>query len=233
MTAGARAAALVLAAALSLGSLGCSRTSESPEEASVDAGFARDMAAHHAQAVEMAEIIRVTTADDAVRALATDIVLTQQAQIGRMHGWLEVWGLRPSSTLPRMAWMDHEGLMPGMASRTELETLRAATGVAADQRFLKLMIEHHRGGVDMAGVAAAKASRPEVRRLARAIVASQESDIRAMEEMLGVSAAADEQQDTAPEQRPGDHGEPERPGRRQVLHGAPSRFGPSAMTDRS
>lgn len=31
--------------------------------------------------------------DTEIRVLATDIALTQQAQIGQVQGWLDVWGL--------------------------------------------------------------------------------------------------------------------------------------------
>ncbi len=85
---------------------------------SSEAGFARDMMVHHAQAVEMAEIVRDKTESDDIRTLATDIALTQQAQIGIMQDWLDVWGLPASGTELAMSWMGHstEGPMPGMAT---------------------------------------------------------------------------------------------------------------------
>ena len=52
-----------------------------PGDGSPEAGFARDMIVHHAQAVEMAEIVRDRTESEQIEILATDIVLTQQAQI--------------------------------------------------------------------------------------------------------------------------------------------------------
>ena len=67
-------------------------------------GFARDMMVHHAQAVEMAEIVRDKTENENVRILATDIALTQQAQIGQMQGWLAVW------ELPRHRHREADGL---------------------------------------------------------------------------------------------------------------------------
>lgn len=76
-----------------------------PGEESAEAGFARDMSAHHAQAVEMAEIVRGRTESEEIGILAADISLTQQGQIGRMQGWLSVWGLSPTGSEPTMAWM--------------------------------------------------------------------------------------------------------------------------------
>jgi hypothetical protein len=54
------------------------------------------MITHHAQAVQMADTVRQKTQNDEIRALATDIVLTQQGEIGQMRGWLEEWGLSNS-----------------------------------------------------------------------------------------------------------------------------------------
>ena len=53
-----------------------------PGDDSAEAGFARDMIVHHAQAVQMAEIVRDKTQSDDMGLLATDIAPTQQAQIG-------------------------------------------------------------------------------------------------------------------------------------------------------
>lgn len=49
------------------------------------------MSDHHAQAVEMALLARDRTNDEELRRFALDIILTQQAQIGQMQGWLAVW----------------------------------------------------------------------------------------------------------------------------------------------
>jgi uncharacterized protein (DUF305 family) len=99
--------------------------SQPPSNDSADAGFARDMIVHHGQAVQMAEIVRDRTNSDAMRLLAADISLTQQAQIGIMQGWLQVWGLPITGEEPAMAWMGHptDGLMPGMATPEEIDQL--------------------------------------------------------------------------------------------------------------
>ena len=158
-----------------------------PGEDSPEVGFVRDMAVHHAQAVQMAEIVRDTTTDEEVRFLATDIALTQQAQIGRMHGWLDVWGVPPTGVEPPMAWMGMpvDGAMPGMASGEELARLRDLEGARADALFLRLMIDHHRAGVDMAKAVLERTRRSEVEELASAMVEAQEAEISAMSDLLG------------------------------------------------
>ena len=84
-----------------------------PAEGSADAGFARDMSVHHAQAVAMAEAIRDRTSDPDLKLLATNIALGQQGQIGRMSGWLDEWGLDQTSTATPMAWVRADNLLPG------------------------------------------------------------------------------------------------------------------------
>lgn len=175
-----------------------------PGDASSEAGFARDMSVHHAQAVEMAELARDRTDDSGVRFLAIDIALGQQAQIGQMQGWLAVWGLPATGTQPAMTWMGHAmpmgSVMPGMATMDDLARLRDGPDGEADATFLQLMIRHHRGGVAMAEAVIERTQRPEVRRLAQAIVDGQTAEIRAMQDLLrrkGI-ATANEAQGMAP-----------------------------------
>ncbi|MEU9758593.1 DUF305 domain-containing protein [Streptomyces sp. NPDC047985] len=78
-----------------------------PGTDSADAGFARDMAVHHQQAVEMSFVVRDRTRDEEVRLLAYDIANTQANQRGMMLGWLDLWELPKTAPGGReaMAWM--------------------------------------------------------------------------------------------------------------------------------
>ncbi len=163
-------------------------TDRPPAVDSVDAGFARDMATHHDQAVQMAQVVRDNSTDPAVRLLAYDIETGQLAQIGQMHGWLDAWGQTGQSAIPQMAWMGHSvpagQMMPGMATPAELAKLRGLRGKAMDVYFLQLMIRHHKGGLEMAQYGAAHASTPYVRTMASAIVSAQQNEVVTMEQML-------------------------------------------------
>jgi uncharacterized protein (DUF305 family) len=157
-----------------------------PGNDSAEAGFARDMIVHHAQAVQMAEIIRDKTNSDDMRLLAADISLTQQGQIGIMQGWLEVWGLPITGEEPAMAWMGHpmDGLMPGMATPEEITRLSQLPPDRADELFLRLMIAHHEAAIPMAQAILKRTDEPEVRELARSIVNSQKAEIENMKAMV-------------------------------------------------
>jgi uncharacterized protein (DUF305 family) len=187
--------------------IGSRMTGSHPSNDSVDAGFARDMQIHHTQAVQMSYAVSIATQDREVRQIAYDIMTSQQAQIGRMSGWLDAWELPAYSSAPLMAWMSGSGgpgghdmaggsgddeafvatdgaLMPGMATDTEMERLRESTGRDAEILYLQLMIDHHRGGVEMARYAANHAEDDEVRRVADRMATSQAVEIDAMNDML-------------------------------------------------
>ena len=166
-----------------------------PGESSVDAGFARDMSAHHEQATEMAQIVRDNGTDPEVRLMAYDMETQQLGQIGQLRGWLDSWGRTPQSSRPPMSWMDGgHGMtagqrMPGMATSAELARLRTLSGRALDVYFLQLMIRHHRGGLDMALAAAEQASTPYVRELAGKVAQAQQAEVVTMERTLRARGA--------------------------------------------
>ncbi|MFJ8857182.1 DUF305 domain-containing protein [Streptomyces sp. NPDC102451] len=207
------ALALLFAGAATVASArgdGAPAAPRTPSARSADAGFARDMAVHHQQAVEMSFIVRDGTQDEDVRRLAYDIANTQANQRGMLLGWLDLWELpktAPDGQGP-MAWMtgdghsghemegmegmDHDAaaLMPGMATRTELGRLRAARGEQAEILFLQLMTDHHKGGVAMARGCAERCTVPVEKRLARGMVEAQQSELDLMADMLAARGAA-------------------------------------------
>lgn len=182
---------LALTAALALAALlGAAGThlaaASAPSDDSPEAGFARDMATHHRQAVEMAFLILDRSDDPRIKTLATDVLATQQHQVGQMYAWLDIWGLPQAAADPPMTWMGHpvDGPMPGMATQSELRALAELTGPAADIEFLRLMIRHHQGGAPMAEAILDRSDDEIVTRLARAIVQSQSAEVHTMETML-------------------------------------------------
>jgi uncharacterized protein (DUF305 family) len=208
----AAAVALLLiggAAGMLIGLPGSAATT-TPSADSVDVGFAQDMTVHHEQAVEMASWTRDHTADPQVKQLAFDIETTQLQQIGRMQGWLGLWGASPFPTGRQyMTWMadpadpghghSMSGMsdtssagaarMPGMATDGDLKNLRGASGAQLDTLFLQLMLRHHVGGAGMLQYAAAHASLPEVRNLAAQALSAQTSEADLMRQMLAERGA--------------------------------------------
>lgn len=181
---------LLLAAGWAVGRM--SAPDPFPGQGSAEAGFARDMQVHHAQAVQMSMIVRDQTDDEQIRRLAYDIARTQQQQAGQMHGWLTVWGLPQASSQPAMAWMEEgtgqphteHGMMPGMATAAEINRLESAQGVVAERLYLQLMIPHHEAGIVMTDAILERSNNPAVTNLARAMRKAQQAEIQYMSELL-------------------------------------------------
>lgn len=93
---------------------------QTPRENSSEVTFTRDMMVHHAQAVEMATLIRDRTTDEELRQLTLDMILTQQNQIGQMQAWLHLWNVPQEGLEPPMQGM---GGMMGMAPQQRVNEL--------------------------------------------------------------------------------------------------------------
>ena len=209
-----RVVAIVLTALLALvgvfvlGRLTVGAVAPAPTTDSAAAGFLRDMQVHHAQAVEMALLVRDRTDDETVRTISYDIAVTQASQSGSMYGLLDAWNLPQLSSQPAMTWtllptidgsaggghqMDPEapGGMPGLATAAQIGELENATGDDAVRIFLTLMIAHHEGGVEMADAVLARTDVPQVVSLATGIRKAQQAEITAMQDLLAGLPPAD------------------------------------------
>ncbi|MFE2585184.1 DUF305 domain-containing protein [Streptomyces sp. NPDC059378] len=195
---GAAAAALVAAGAITYAvAEDHGPTAATPLAGSADAGFARDMAVHHQQAVEMSYIVRDRTEDPEVRRLAYDIAQTQANQRGMLLGWLDLWGLPKVSADAPMTWMGmgdmasgkDGSLMPGMATNTEMKKLGTLNGKQAEVFYLQLMTDHHKGGIHMAEGCVSACTVGVEKRLAQGMVDAQQSEIALMADMLKARGA--------------------------------------------
>ena len=147
-----------------------------------DVMFVVMMIPHHQQAVEMSDLLLAKSGVDAdVRKLAGQIKAAQQPEIDQMKGWLDDWGIDGS----HMNAMDHSGHMGGMLSKEQLATLRKADGPTGQKLYLEGMIKHHQGAIDMANNVLGVGQDPDVKKLAEAIVVSQQAEIVEMKKMLG------------------------------------------------
>jgi uncharacterized protein (DUF305 family) len=178
-----------------------------PGDAGADAGFARDMSQHHAQAVQMSQLVMQRTDDEDVRRLATDIDNNQSFERGQMAAWLGEWGLTRAGDREPMAWMeghDHASMdlptgvvMPGMATPVEVQELTESSGRKAEILYLQLMTTHHIAGVDMARAALVSARDPDVLAAAQRMVDAQSTEIAMMDDMLRARGAEPREDVTA------------------------------------
>ncbi|WP_454778539.1 DUF305 domain-containing protein [Georgenia muralis] len=164
-----------------------STTDESMTDAvhnDADTEFAQMMIVHHEGAIEMAELAASDASTEEVRALGERISAAQGPEIDLMTSWLEAWG-EPTAAEDDMAGMDHGGMdMGGLSQEEAMAELESAEGAELDRRFLELMIEHHRGAIEMAEGQLDEGADPAALALAEQIIADQEAEIAEMEELL-------------------------------------------------
>lgn len=149
-----------------------------------DAEFAQMMIVHHEGAIEMAELASSTAATDEVRALAQRIAAAQGPEIEQMSGWLDAWGeAQPADA--EMGSMGHEGMdMGGLDQQAVMDELSALSGTDFDQRFLELMIEHHRGAILMAETERGAGQNTDAIQLAGVIIDAQSAEVTEMSNLL-------------------------------------------------
>jgi uncharacterized protein (DUF305 family) len=129
-------------------------TPRAPLEA--DISFMQGMIHHHAQAVEMVDLLRTRSRNRKLQALGNRISISQTDEMKYMKQWLEDRG---QPTVMAHAQMDHSAmghdmkavasmpLMPGMLTPPQMQAL--ASGPAFDHLFPTGMIQHHTGALIM------------------------------------------------------------------------------------
>lgn len=153
-----------------------------------DVDFAVGMIPHHRQALEMSELAEDRAADPEVKELAEDIAAAQGPEIEQMSAWLDEWGVDVPENDGGHSGAGHDGgagqLMPGMMTGQQMEQLAETSGPAWDQLYLRAMIEHHRGAIEMAADEEANGRHPGALRLAEEIQRTQQAEIQRMEQLL-------------------------------------------------
>ncbi|EKT80366.1 hypothetical protein WSS_A22303 [Rhodococcus opacus M213] len=148
-----------------------------------DVAFLEGMYPHHAQAVQMADMVAGHTDNADVVALAAAIKAAQQPEMDRMSTWLQQWGQPvPTPDMSGMHGMNHGA---GMMSADQMDALTALSGTEFDRQWLTMMIEHHEGAIDMANTELADGENPEARQMATDIVTAQQKEIADMQAALG------------------------------------------------
>jgi uncharacterized protein (DUF305 family) len=109
-----------------------------------DVEFMQGMIAHHAQAIVMSRMAVSHGANPQVVKLSTKIDQSQVPEIHIMQVWLESNNQFAPDTA---SW--HHVMMSGMLTTAQLDTLQAAKGVDFDRTYLRMMIQHHAGALQM------------------------------------------------------------------------------------
>ena len=108
-----------------------------------DVVFLEQMIVHHQQALTMSAMAPDRTNSEDILDLAGRIEGSQDDEISFMQDWLTERDIKASNH------HGHHIKMMGMASQEELDQLASTQGTNFDKMFLKLMILHHEGAIDM------------------------------------------------------------------------------------
>jgi uncharacterized protein (DUF305 family) len=157
-----------------------------------DIHFMSGMIPHHAQAVKIARWANTHGASPNLVALTERIVVGQTDEIHIMQTWLRDRGQKvPAEDATHlkmnMNGTEHDMLMPGMLNDEELAELDRARGVEFDRLFLRAMIKHHLGAIEMVNelFASRNAAQDDVIfKFASDVYADQTTEIERMQKML-------------------------------------------------
>ncbi len=165
-----------------------------------DVKFMQGMIHHHAQAIDMTELLKTRTNSDDMNKLGLRIQVSQTDEIRMMQRWLQARGQEvpdphamhmPGMIMPGM---DHGPMMPGMLTPAEMAHLAELKGVEFDRRFLEGMIKHHGGAILMVQelfAAPGAGQESTIYAFASDVVADQQMEI---DRMSGMLAAIKERQ---------------------------------------
>ncbi len=147
-----------------------------------DVTFASEMIPHHAQAIQMADMA-LASDGTTLTELAEQIKAAQAPEITTMSQWLTGWGENvPDDS--GMGSMDMDSMdMGSMMSQEDMDSLMQMQGGGFDAMWLKMMIEHHEGAIEMAQTEVADGQYPDAKALAEQIITAQQAQIEQMQEM--------------------------------------------------
>ena len=157
-----------------------------------DIQFMSGMIHHHAQAIAMAKMAPSHGASPGIQRMCERIINAQGDEITIMSNWLRdrnqpVPVPSPSGMKMMMNGMEHTMLMPGMLTEEQMKELDASRGTDFDKLFLKYMIQHHKGALQMVTdlQSSQGAGQDELTfKLTSDVYADQSTEIDRMEKML-------------------------------------------------
>lgn len=153
-----------------------------------DVAFMQMMIPHHHQALKMSAMAEKHARSKGVRILADRIRGAQAPEIQAMSAWLDERNIEVPRADADPKEFDHSqhghNKMMGMMTPAQMKELSAARGEKFDRLFLRGMIRHHAGAVDMAEDAAQDGTDVIVSELTADVAATQSAEIGRMEALL-------------------------------------------------
>ncbi len=175
MTAGSQAGESVIRPGAPGGSTATARP-QLPLISEADVEFVSGMIPHHEQAIVMIDLLEARAPGDVTLAMAQRMRDSQTGELELMRAWQA-----GHSELFHGATHVHA---LGAATQAELDELASLSGVDAEISFLTLMIQHHRGALEMATTRLRVAGDGLITDYARNTFVEQSVEISRMQERL-------------------------------------------------
>lgn len=138
----------------------------------VERAFVAAMLPHHRLGTELVESASVGAADVRLRRLVFEMAGYHGHETHQLAGWAQDWGVDEASTFP--------GDLPG----PDVARLDELAGTDHDTWWLVLMIDHHRGAVELTSEVLGQGATDEVEALAATVFEVQSDEITTMETLL-------------------------------------------------
>jgi uncharacterized protein (DUF305 family) len=156
------------------------QSSPGASTAPYDLQFLDTMIVHHQGAVDMAKLAETRAEHKELKELAASIIYDQEKEIGKMSEWRDKWFAEKTKAIN----MEFPGMAHGMGGM-DMKRLESLKGAEFDIEFIKQMIPHHEGAVEMAKDLQKQDAHAELKELAGDIIKAQEAEIKQMREWLG------------------------------------------------
>lgn len=146
-----------------------------------DQQFIDMMVPHHEGAVAMAKVAQQRAERPEIKQMAEAIISDQEREISQLKSWRKSWfGSDQTPGMDKMPMLD--GMDHSMAGNMADDVKKLQTATPFDKAFIDAMIPHHESAIAAAKLAQQKATKPEIKGLAQAIITAQEREIAQMRE---------------------------------------------------
>ncbi|MEO8572968.1 MAG: DUF305 domain-containing protein [Pyrinomonadaceae bacterium] len=115
-----------------------------------------------------------------LKQLAAGIISDQEREIAKMSEWRDKWFAEKAKAINH----NFPGMAHGMGGM-DLKKLESLLGNEFDIEFLKQMIPHHEGAIEMAKNRQKRDTNSELKELAGDIITAQEAEIKQMHAWFG------------------------------------------------
>lgn len=155
-----------------------------PPHNSADVAFAEGMIPHHQQALALAALVPGRSTNPGVIKIAAGIAAQQEPEVTAMRAMMIQWQVDPPAT-SHHGGTTASGNQQGMVDDATMATLKTLKGAQFDTLWLKSMISHHQGAVEMAKVEVAHGESQDMKVMANNIIITQEAEIGDLTQLLG------------------------------------------------